>query len=160
MEQTVAEELVKELKKRKLHISTAESCTGGMIASTIVSVSGASQVLEECYVTYSNRVKKKLLHVQEETLKQYTEVSAQTASEMAEGIVQATGAEVGISVTGYAGPDGGEDGTCAGTVYIGTCLNGKAKTKKFVFAGDRMAVREQATKEALLFAWERITSNE
>ena len=84
MEQSeTAEKLVKLLKKKNLTVTTAESCTGGMIASAIVSVAGASACFKEGYITYSNEAKKKLLGVREDTLKQYTVVSAQVAQEMA-----------------------------------------------------------------------------
>ena len=86
MEQSeTAEKLVKLLKKKNLTVTTAESCTGGMIASAIVSVAGASACFKEGYITYSNEAKKKLLGVREDTLKQYTVVSAQVAQEMAAG---------------------------------------------------------------------------
>ena len=90
MEQSeTAEKLVKLLKKKNLTVTTAESCTGGMIASAIVSVAGASACFKEGYITYSNEAKKKLLGVREDTLKQYTVVSAQVAQEMAAGAAAA-----------------------------------------------------------------------
>ena len=111
------ETLVFELKKRKMHISTAESCTAGLVAATIVDVSGASEVFEEGYITYSDRVKQKVLHVPGEVLKVHTAVSRQTAEWMAKGVHTVTESEITISVTGYAGPFDAEDGTKAGTVY-------------------------------------------
>lgn len=82
------ETLVFELKKRKMHISTAESCTAGLVAATIVDVSGASEVFEEGYITYSDRVKQKVLHVPKEVLKVHTAVSRQTAEWMAKGCIR------------------------------------------------------------------------
>lgn len=151
-----AECLVRKLTESGQSISTAESCTGGMVASRIVDVSGASLVFEEGYVTYSNRVKQKLLGVQTQTLVRYTEVSSQTAEEMAAGMAEAAETDLSLSVTGYAGPDDGEDGTPAGTVYIGTCYHGDVLSKKYCFAGNRQQVREQAAEQALQFALERI----
>lgn len=151
-----AARLVEELKKQKCHVSTAESCTGGMIASGIVDVSGASTVFEEGYVTYSNRIKEKILSVRQDTLDRYTAVSSQVAAEMAVGLQEQTGAELTISVTGYAGPEDGEDGTPAGTVYIGTCFDGKTEVRHFLFTGDRSSCRRQAAWRALEFALERI----
>lgn len=148
--------LVEELKKQNYHVSTAESCTGGMIASGIVDVSGASTVFEEGYVTYSNRVKEKNLSVSPDALNRYTAVSSQVAVEMAAGLQEKTGAELTISVTGYAGPEDGEDGTPAGTVYIGTCFAGKTEVRHFLFEGDRSSCRRQAACKALEFALERI----
>lgn len=150
------QQLVDLLLQKKYHITTAESCTGGMVASAIVDVSGASDVFEEGYITYSNAVKEKVLHVSPESIKQWTEVSSQVACEMAVGACQASGAEVSIAVTGYAGPDGGADGTPAGTVYIGICLNGKAEAKHFLFEGGRDVVRRKATAEAIRYVMERI----
>lgn len=106
MEQSeTAEKLVKLLKKKNLTVTTAESCTGGMIASAIVSVAGASACFKEGYITYSNEAKKKLLGVREDTLKQYTVVSAQVAQEMAAGAAAAAQSSLAVSVTGVAGPD-------------------------------------------------------
>lgn len=155
-----SERLVEKLREKGIHVSTAESCTGGMIASVIVDVPGASDVFEEGYVTYSNRVKEKVLGVRPETIKEYTVVSSQVAGEMAMGVQEKTGSELTISVTGYAGPLDAEDGTKAGTVYIGTCYQGKVCVKKFLFEGDRKLVRTQAVKEAVCFALERITEGE
>ncbi|MDD7402846.1 MAG: CinA family protein [Butyribacter sp.] len=153
---TAEEQLVSLLRKKGYHISTAESCTGGMIASSIVDISGASDVFEEGYVTYSNRVKEKLLGVLPDTIEQFTVVSAEVAAEMAAGTHRSTGAEITIAVTGYAGPADAEDGTKAGTVYIGTWYQNTVQTKKFVFSGDRNEVRRQAATQAIAFALERI----
>lgn len=150
------ERLVGLLRERGFHVSTAESCTGGLIAAAIVDVAGASDVFEEGYVTYSNRVKEKLLGVSAETIEQYTVVSSEVAEEMAAGTQKQTGSELTISVTGYAGPGDAEDGTKAGTVYIGTCFCGQAKAKGFLFSGDRREIREQAAAEAIRFGLERI----
>lgn len=153
---TVEEQLVKLLREKGYYISTAESCTGGMIASNLVDVSGASDVFEEGYVTYSNRVKEKILGVSAETIERFTVVSAEVAKEMAQGTHNCTGSELTVSVTGYAGPKDAEDGTKAGTVYIGTYFAGCTKTRKFIFDGDRNQIRALAAKEALRFALERI----
>lgn len=155
-----AVKLVNCLKKRGLHVATAESCTGGMIASGIVDVPGASYVFEEGYVTYSNRIKEKLLGVSHETLERFTAVSEETANEMAAGMAEAAGVELSIAVTGYAGPENGEDGTPAGTVYIGTSFLGEVKTKKFQFRGDRQQVRRQAAEAAYWLGLERIGQSE
>lgn len=160
MMETCKERLVALLQEKGCHVSTAESCTGGLIAAGIVDVSGASNVFEEGYVTYSNRVKEKLLGVSAATIEKYTVVSAEVAREMAQGTQKKTGSELTISVTGYAGPGDAEDGTKAGTVYIGTCFLGKTEARGFVFDGDRRQVREQAVEEALRFGLERIENGE
>jgi len=160
MMETCKESLVALLRQKGFHVSTAESCTGGLIAAAIVDVSGASNVFEEGYITYSDQVKEKLLGVSPETIEEHTVVSAQVAGEMALGTWKRTGSELTISVTGCAGPGDAEDGTKAGTVYIGTCFLGKAEARGFVFDGGRMQVREQSVQEALKFALERIESGE
>lgn len=157
---TEKERLVALLQEKKYHVSTAESCTGGLIAAGIVDVSGASNVFEEGYITYSNAVKEKLLGVSADTIARYTVVSSQVAKEMAVGTQERTGSELTISVTGYAGPGDAEDGTKAGTVYVGTCYLGKAEAKGFLFEGDRKQVREQAAEEAIRFGLERIENGE
>ena len=102
-----AEELVGLLKEKKLLIATAESCTGGLVAGTLVNADGISEVFKESYITYSNEAKHKLLGVKEETLKMYGAVSRQTALEMAEGAAKAANADAAIVTTGIAGPGGG-----------------------------------------------------
>ena len=149
-------ELVALLKEKGWHISTAESCTAGMVAAAVVDVPGASEVFEEGYITYSDRIKKKLLGVPEKVLQKYTAVSSQTAEKMAEGARMASGAELTVAVTGYAGPGAAEDGTPAGTVYIGVCSKGQPRVKKFLFDGSRKQIREKAAKEAIRFALETL----
>lgn len=151
-----AEKLVHELLKRGYHITTAESCTGGLVAAAIVDVSGASEVFEEGYVTYSDRVKEKLLGVPADLLEKYTAVSAQAALKMAEGACKAAGCEVSVSVTGYAGPGAAEDGTPAGTVYIGCDVSGLVHVKECHFSGGRNEVRRQACEEAVSFVLEKL----
>ena len=130
MEQSeTAEKLVKLLKKKNLTVTTAESCTGGMIASAIVSVAGASACFKEGYITYSNEAKKKLLGVREDTLKQYTVVSAQVAQEMAAGAAAAAQSSLAVSVTGVAGPDP-DEGNPVGLVYMRHVFNLRAAVKK------------------------------
>ena len=151
-----AEKLVKELLKRGYHITTAESCTGGLVAASIVDISGASEVFEEGYITYSDRVKGKLLGVSADSLEKYTAVSAQVAEEMAAGAGKAAGCEVSVSVTGYAGPGAAEDGTPAGTVYLGCDVLGTVSVKECHFQGDRNEVRRQACEEAVSFVLEQL----
>ena len=110
--------LVKELKNRGLKIASAESLTGGMVSEYITKVSGASEVFECGICSYSNRIKHEILGVSEETLENYTEYSYQTACEMAQGVRRLSGADIGISTTGIAGPSGGTEEKPVGTVYI------------------------------------------
>ena len=143
---TVVAEL---LCKKKLSISTAESCTGGMVAATLISYPGISDVFKEGAVTYSNEAKVKRLGVKEETLNKFGAVSEETAREMAEGIAREAKTDIGISTTGIAGPGGGTEEKPVGLVYIGVCIKGNVIVEKFNLTGDREAVRKKATMYAL-----------
>ena len=142
-------ELVNKLTNKQYTIAAAESCTGGLLAASIVNVSGASGVLNCSFVTYSNEAKEKLAGARHETLLQYGAVSSQTAGEMALGCARAAGADVGLSTTGIAGPDGGTADKPVGLVYIGCAVRGKVAVERHVFSGDRLSVRQQAVKAAL-----------
>lgn len=146
--------LVKELTKRNATITTAESCTGGLISGTIVNASGASAVFNQGFVTYSNDAKNALLGVRKETLEKYGAVSEETAEEMAKGAANAAKAEVALSATGIAGPDGGTVEKPVGLVYIGCFCFGITVVRRFLFQGDRRSVREQTVKAALTLAKE------
>ena len=111
--------LVDTLHERKLTLSAAESCTGGLIAKRITDIAGCSDVFFGGCVTYTNEVKERLLGVKHETLEKYGAVSSQTAMEMARGVRLATGSDIGLSATGIAGPGGGTDATPVGTVFLG-----------------------------------------
>ena len=140
-EKTLEETVVELLAEKGFHITTAESCTGGMIAGTLVNVAGASEVLNEGYVTYSNEAKERLVRVSHQTLEQFGAVSEQTAREMAEGAARAAKAEAALSATGIAGPGGGTAEKPVGLVYIGCYLNGKTVTERHMFSGSRILIR-------------------
>lgn len=144
------------LKTRGLTVTTAESCTGGLLSGRIINVPGASEVFNEGYVTYANASKEKILGVQHSTLEQFGAVSEQTAAEMALGAAKASGADVAVSITGIAGPDGGTEEKPVGLVYIGCAMKGKARTRKFVFTGSREKNRENAVVCALTFLREEL----
>lgn len=147
--ETLEEKVVSMLKERKYKISTAESLTGGMIAGTIVNVSGASSIFDEGYITYANEAKERLLGVKKETLQNFGAVSEQTAYEMAKGVCKVSGAEVGISVTGIAGPEGGTKEKPVGLVFIACCVNGVVMVKKCNFKGNRQKIRDNTVIFAL-----------
>ena len=111
--------LVDKLKEHSLTLSVAESCTGGLIAKRITDISGCSDVFFGGCVTYTNEIKQKLLGVSAKTLDSFGAVSAQTATEMAKGVRERTGSDIGISATGIAGPGGGSEETPVGTVFLG-----------------------------------------
>lgn len=116
---TLQNALVEKLKEKKLTIATAESCTGGLVSKRITEIPGASAVFGCGVCAYANEIKKKVLGVSHETLEKYGAVSEQTALEMAKGVRRLSGADIGISTTGIAGPDGGTDKKPVGLVYVG-----------------------------------------
>ena len=153
---TLEEEVVELLARKHLTVTTAESCTGGLIAGTLINAAGASDVLNEGYVTYSNEAKERLVHVSHETLERYGAVSAQTAQEMAEGAARAAGADAALSATGIAGPGGGSVEKPVGLVYIGCCLNGRTVVKECRFNGTRMENRLRTVETALTMLREQL----
>lgn len=144
--ETVTAELLLEKNKT---LAAAESCTGGMIVSSLIEYAGISKVLLEGCVTYSNDAKMRRLGVKAETLETYGAVSPETAAEMAEGIARTSGAAIGLATTGVAGPDGGTPEKPVGLVYIALHYDGKTKVKEFRFAGKRNKIRERAAYAAL-----------
>lgn len=137
------------LKKYNYKMTTAESATGGMIASTLVNVPGISSFFEQGYVTYSDAAKVSMIGVPAETIRRFGVVSAETAKAMAEGAARTAGCEVSLSVTGVAGPDGGTEERPVGLVYIGCHMRGRTVAERHLFDGDRMAVRRAAAETAL-----------
>ncbi len=137
------------LVSKGLTISTAESCTGGLISATLVNYPGISAVLSHGVVTYSNEAKIQLLGVKKETLDRFGAVSEETAKEMVEGLIRLTGTKVGISVTGIAGPGGGTEAKPVGLVYAGLYVNGRVMVKKFNFSGTRQEIRNKTVQSVL-----------
>ncbi|MZK49652.1 competence/damage-inducible protein A [Clostridium beijerinckii] len=141
----IEEVVARLLIEKKLTISTAESCTGGMIASYLINYPGISEVFLEGAVTYSNEAKHNRLGVNNDILNQYGAVSEETAREMAIGIAKTANTDVSIVTTGIAGPEGGTLEKPVGLVFIGVYVQGKVTIKKCLFKGDRNKVRLQAT---------------
>lgn len=154
------EKIVEILLKRGWKVATAESCTGGMIASRLVNVAGVSDAFDEGYITYANSAKIKLLGVRPETLKEHGAVSEETAVEMAMGAVTAADADCSVVTTGIAGPGGGTPEKPVGLVYMAVCVKGQVTVKRCLFSGDRSEVRAQASQTALEFLLEQIESAE
>lgn len=145
----LAKKVVEHLAKNGLTVSTAESCTGGLVAATIISVAGSSAVINEAYVTYSNEAKTKLLGVPKEDIAQNGAVSEVVARKMAYGVKHASGADIGVAATGVAGPGGSSDGKPAGLVYIALCKHKRIVYKRLRLKGGRNTVRRKTTKEIL-----------
>lgn len=139
------ETVVKLLNEKGMTLATAESCTGGLIAKKITDISGASNCFHCGMVTYSNDQKEKFLGVSHETLESYGAVSEQTALEMSRGVMERTGADIGIGVTGIAGPGGGTAEKPVGLVYISVCSKDIHKAYRLNLTGDRDMIRERAS---------------
>lgn len=146
---TLEEKVVKMLKKQELTMVTAESCTGGMLASRLINVSGVSEIFKAGLVTYANEAKRELLGVRKKTLKKYGAVSRETAEEMVLGAVERYDADVAVSVTGVAGPDGGTEEKPVGLVYIGCYVCGELAVYECHFTGTREKIRETTVVTAL-----------
>lgn len=146
---TLAEEVVELLKMDELTVTTAESCTGGLVAARLVDVPGVSEVFKQGFITYSNKAKRKLLNVKKTTLKEFGAVSEKTAREMTKGAILASGADAAIATTGIAGPDGGTEEKPVGLVYIGVSVRGQMYVEEYHFEGERSEVRESTVQAAL-----------
>lgn len=156
---TLEETIVELLKEKGKTVTTAESCTGGLVAGRLLNVPGASSIYMEGYITYSNEAKEKLLGVSHSTLEQCGAVSKETACEMAEGAAKAAGADLAISVTGIAGPDGGTKEKPVGLVYVGCYADGEARAYEFHFTGNRAKNRESTVAKALTILREALINS-
>lgn len=143
-------ETATELTRQKLVLATAESCTGGGLSYWLTSVPGSSLWFERSFVTYSNLAKMEMLNVAQTTLDTYGAVSEETALAMADGIKKHSPADIGIAITGIAGPGGGSPKKPVGTVWLGfSGKHFKTKAEHYVFSGDRQNVRLASIAKAL-----------
>lgn len=141
--------LVKKLVERGMKVALAESCTGGLVAERITSVSGASQCFDLGVVSYANEQKEKILGVDKNTLETLGAVSKEVAYQMSAGIKKLSGADFGVGITGLAGPGGATEFKPVGLVYISVCSASEHKAFEYHFTGDRDEVREKSADEAL-----------
>jgi len=141
--------LAERLKDRGWMLAVAESCTGGLIAAACTALSGSSDWFERGFVTYSNAAKSELLGVDPELIRQHGAVSEVVARAMAFGAVRHSAAQVGVSVTGIAGPTGGSTDKPVGTVWFGFMVDGRLVSETVRFEGDRAAVRAATVQHAL-----------
>ncbi len=149
---TMAKVVIEALKAKKMTVATCESCTGGLIGQMLTCVSGASQVYRFGFISYSNEAKEALVGVKSETLEKYTAVSENTAREMAEGARAKSGADIAVSVTGYAGPTGEN----VGLVYVGVSDKNGTEAYRFMQSGDRERIRKKSALCALDIVRRRI----
>lgn len=154
------EKLAKILIDNNLVISTAESCTGGLVSSMLTDLSGSSAYTKLNFVTYSNQAKHKVLGVSDKTLINYGAVSEECAREMAEGLMHITECDIALCTTGIAGPTGGDENKPVGLIYISVKYNGKTTVKKFLFDTtlNRKDMKRQFAKSAINLALEVVTS--
>ena len=142
--------LIKILAKKKLKISFAESCTGGLLASTITSISGASKVFTLGLVTYSNQAKIKVLKVNKDIIRRYGAVSPECCYAMVKNLSRISKANINISITGIAGPKGGTKQKPIGLVYIGVKKGDKIQINKCIFKSKkRLSIQKATVKKAL-----------
>ncbi|MCC7431136.1 competence/damage-inducible protein A [bacterium] len=157
-EESLQEVVVSLLKTKNQKLATAESCTGGLISNLITNVSGSSEVFFGGVSVYSNEAKQKILGVKGETLEVFGAVSEQTVKEMAKGVLELSGADFSVAVTGIAGPKGGTKEKPVGTTWIGISTKTEVFAKKFIFAYDRLGNKERASNTALRLLWEKLVS--
>ena len=154
--ETIEQALVKLLKKNSLTISFAESCTGGLMASTVINISGASDVLKESYVTYSNEAKHKILNVKNKTIEQFTVYSKEVAVEMARGLATISKANVCVSITGLAG--GATVNSSDGTYDACIIINYNSKEYIISFRKRELGKRNDVRKRQVNYVFYRIIS--
>lgn len=151
---TNQEKVVAKLKEKGFHISFAESCTAGLAAARLVDVPSASSVLDTAFVTYANEAKMRYAHVQAETLSRFGAVSEGVAGEMAAGCAREAGAEVGVGISGIAGPGGGTPEKPVGTVCFGFFINGELQTCTCHFGEEK--TREEIRRASVAFVYEKL----
>ena len=149
-ETSLEQSVVELLLANGLTVTTAESCTGGLIAGRLINVPGVSEIFKSGYITYSNKAKRKIIGVKRKSLEKYGAVSAQVVREMAEGVAAYTKSDVAVAVSGIAGPDGGTAEKPVGLVYIAVSVCGQVTVKDYHFSGNRAKVRESSVASALI----------
>ncbi len=146
----LSSKVLRILTKKKLSVSFAESCTGGLLASTITSISGSSKVFNMGLITYSNNAKVKLLKVPKKTITKYGAVSYETCLSMVKNLSKISKSNISISITGIAGPDGGTKEKPVGLVYIGFKKGSKIRIKKYLFKNKNRIRIQKATVNEIL----------
>lgn len=149
-------EVARALIARGWRLTTAESCTGGNLAVALCAQADTAAFYDTGVVTFSDEAKRNVLQVRAETLAVHSAVSETCVQEMSSGILALAGADIAIAVSGYAGPEGGEDGTPAGTVWFAWNFRGQTETKRMCFAGDCETVVAKAVRYALAALSEKL----
>lgn len=144
---TIETKVYEKLKEKGYKVATAESCTGGLLAGRLINVSGASDIIDMSFVTYSNDAKSKLVNVDSKTIEKYNVVSEEVAKDMAIGAKSSACCQVGLSTTGIAGPNGGDDVRPVGTICFGIAINDDVYTYTHVFKNiSRQYIRKRGVK--------------
>jgi PncC family amidohydrolase len=146
------EKLYLNCVNKNLTITTAESCTGGMISSAIVHINGSSQIFKSSVIVYSNDMKSKLLNIPKDLITKYGAVSEIVVHSMAKKSLEIVNSDVSIAVTGIAGPTGSSVDKPVGLVWVGIGTKEKIITKKYQFNGNRLEIRQKTTQESLKLA--------
>ena len=154
-------ELVEKLCDKNLKIATAESCTGGLLAKKITDVSGSSKVFDMGIVSYANRIKNEFLDVPNEILETVGAVSEETARQMAIGVTKLAKADIGVGITGIAGPTGGTAEKPVGLVYFGVYFKAEDRiiVRKLLLNGNRDEIREQTTEIVIQEVLDNLVEN-
>ena len=145
---SLAQNLIQKLKQKNLTIAFAESCTGGLASHRLTNIPGASEVFLGSLIVYSNTLKKNLLEVSQRILDKFGSVSEECAKAMVQGLFEKTHADVCVSITGIAGPDGGTQDRPVGTVFVGYLFFGKdLKVERYFFPSSRLECKEKTVSE-------------
>jgi nicotinamide-nucleotide amidase len=142
-------EIGRILKRKKMTLAVAESCTGGLLSSRITDVSGSSRYFKMGIVAYSDKIKENILWIPGSIIRKYGAVSRQIAIEMAEGVRAIADTDIGVGITGIAGPTGGTRHKPVGLVYVALVIKNRRIVKKFNFKGSRQEIKLQASEAAL-----------
>ena len=152
----LTKQVASALIDRRLRLTTAESCTGGSLAAALCAGADTAAFYDIGLITFSDRAKQQLLDVNASTLEKYSAVSRQTVEEMSTGALARSGADISIAISGYAGPDGGDDGTPAGTVWFAWNFRGSIDAHKTLFSGECQDVVEKAVRYSLAMLIEKL----
>lgn len=156
-DETLAGNVARRITERKLTLAVAESCTGGLITDRLTDIPGSSAFLERGVVTYSNTAKTALLGVPEAVISEHGAVSAETARLMAEGVRKSAGTDLGLAVTGIAGPSGGTEAKPVGTVFVALADSGKTVCRPYAFRWERRRNKVVSSQASLLMLWRYLT---
>lgn len=156
----IEDKVMEILIEKGLTIATAESCTGGMVSARLINYSGASASFINGMVTYTNESKSRLLDIDSDIINSFGAVSPETAEAMCLGVAKVSGADIGLSTTGVAGPEGGTKEKPVGLVYVGVSIKGKAYVKRLMLHGNRNDIRAEAAYDVIDYLYQLLTKED